>query len=56
MKRDIVQLWVTKATRQIIKVLAAKAGLSAVEYLEEHFSAILKGGESENNSGVTRLN
>lgn len=37
MKRDLVQLWVTKATRQAVKVQAAKAGLSAVDFLEGCF-------------------
>ena len=37
MKRDLVQLWVTKETRQALKVLAAGAGRSVIDYLEETF-------------------
>ena len=37
MKRDLVQLWVTKETRQAIKVKAAEAGVTVVDYLEVTF-------------------
>ena len=39
MKRDLVQLWVTRETRQAIKVQAVKAGLSAVDFVEGCFHA-----------------
>ena len=55
MKRDITQIWVTKETRRVLKVLAAKVGMSVVEYLEEHFgTVILKGGENAQTEGTTR--
>ena len=37
MKRDLVQLWVTKETRQAVKVKAAEAGTTVVDYLEVTF-------------------
>ena len=37
MKRDLVQLWVTKETRQAVKVRAAAAGVTVVDYLEVTF-------------------
>ena len=37
MKRDLVQLWVTKETRQAVKVKAAEAGVTVVAYLEVAF-------------------
>ena len=37
MKRDLVQLWVTKETRQAVKVKAAEAGVTVVDYLEVTF-------------------
>ena len=39
MRRDLVQLWVTRATRQAIKVQAVKAGLSVVDFIEGCFHA-----------------
>jgi len=38
MKRDIVQVWVLKETKQMIKVLAARQGLSILDYLAWCFS------------------
>ena len=37
MKRDLVQLWVTRGTRQAVKVLAATNGITVVDYLESIF-------------------
>ena len=37
MKRDLVQLWVTRETRRAIKTQAVAAGVTVVEYLEVNF-------------------
>ena len=37
MKRELVQIWVTPETRQAVKVAAAKAGVTVVEYLQEQY-------------------
>ena len=38
MKRDLVQIWVTRPTRQVLKVLAAKNCVTVIEYLHETYT------------------
>ena len=43
MKRDLVQLWVTRETRQAIKVKSVAAGCTVVAFLKEQFNEKTQG-------------